>query len=168
MRLLIQYDASEDMNTDGKIDYRSYTLAQLEEALAAIDGRKYPINLRNLKAELASRPVPARSTAPTQDLVPCARERSVGTAVFFGFCWFLFIWLVVGGIFAAAMTTIAGKGAGKNFDEAYAAGREYGREVGRRYGSYFCYGGLVLSILGTVSGVLPGTRRGSSSAAKPF
>jgi hypothetical protein len=157
----------KDMQQDGSIDYRNYTLPQLREALSAIDGSKYPINLENLKAELATRPVPLRTAAPTSEervVLRGAQGRSVGAAIFFGFCWFLFFWFVVGGIFAAAMTTIAGKGAGKNLSESYAAGREYGQEIGRKYGSYFCYGGLVLSIIGTVAGVLPGTRRGSQSS----
>lgn len=43
------------MQTDGSIDYRGYSLHELREARALISETKYPINLRNLQAELAAR-----------------------------------------------------------------------------------------------------------------
>ena len=152
------------MKADGNIDYRNYSLPQLREALSQINGAKYPRNLANLKAEIASRPAPPIvSTAELTAAPRVSRGRSAGTVVFFGFCWFLFFWFVVGGIFAAVMTTAAGKGAGKTFSEGYAEGGVYGAELGRRYGPWFCYGGLVLAVIGTAAGVLPGTARGTST-----
>lgn len=151
------------MTTDGNIDYRGYTLSQLREALSQINGARYPKNLANLEAEIAARPAPFTEPRAEVQVAPrMSRGRSVGTVVFFGVCWFLFFWFVVGGIFAAVMTTAAGKGAGKTFSEGYAEGREYGAELGRRYGPWFCYGGLVLAIVGTATGVLPGTARDRS------
>jgi hypothetical protein len=153
------------MQPDGNIDYRSYTLPQLREALSLIDGAKYPINHANLKAEIAGRPALPIEPAPQGRVATHALPgRSAGAAVFFGFCWFLFFWFVVGGIFAAAMTAAAGKGAGKNFSEGYAEGRAYGAELGGRYGPWFCYGGLILAIVGTATGLLPGTARGASAS----
>ena len=43
------------MATDGEIDYRSFTRAQLEEALARIDRTQFPINYARLTAALAQR-----------------------------------------------------------------------------------------------------------------
>jgi hypothetical protein len=59
---------------DGDIDYRSLTRTQLEDALARIDARAYPLNHANLVAELARRPaegVPApREIDPAAPTVP--------------------------------------------------------------------------------------------------
>ena len=45
------------MPRDGDIDYARFTRAQLEDALARIDRREYPLNFANLTTELARRPV---------------------------------------------------------------------------------------------------------------
>src|ERR1700683_2081249 len=43
------------MPTDGDTDYRTYTRAELEEALRNIDAARYPINYANLRAEVDAR-----------------------------------------------------------------------------------------------------------------
>lgn len=138
------------MKPDGTVDYRSYTLAELKEALSRIDRSKYPINLRNLEAEIASRPVPASS-------IPSPRRPLRLKAWFFGFCWYLIVWFGVGGIFAAIVGTIETRHA-KTPAERYLLGKKAGAEFGRKYGPYFEIGGLVIAIIGTAAGVLPGTR----------
>jgi len=39
------------MGTDGEMDYSSYTLEQLDDALRSIDRTRYPRNYRNLVLE---------------------------------------------------------------------------------------------------------------------
>ena len=54
---------------DGDIDYSSYTLRELEEALAGINGHTYPKNLANLRAayrRLTATLPPAPATAPPE------------------------------------------------------------------------------------------------------
>jgi hypothetical protein len=51
------------MATDGDVDYRSFTRAQLEEALSRIDPQRYPLNHARLLRELAARP-PIATQAP--------------------------------------------------------------------------------------------------------
>lgn len=82
--------------------------------------------------------------------------------VFFGACWFLFFWLGVGATFAGVMGVIAARQVrATTFSEGFAVGHELGEDLGRRSGPYFLLGGLLISFVGTVTGVLPGTRRGS-------
>jgi hypothetical protein len=88
--------------------------------------------------------------------------------VFFGVCWFLFFWLGVGAIFAGVMSAIAARQAGATtFSEGYALGKEVGEDLGRRSGPYFLFGGLLISLVGTVTGTLPGTRRRSEGSEGP-
>jgi hypothetical protein len=79
--------------------------------------------------------------------------------IFFGFCWFLFFWLGVGAIWAGVMGAIASRQAGATtFSEGSAVGQKVGEDLGRKYGRYFLVGGLLVSVLGTATGTLPGTR----------
>ena len=87
---------------------------------------------------------------------------SVMRRVFFGVCWFLFFWLGVGATFAGVMGAIAARQErATTFSEGFAAGKELGEDLGRRSGPYFLFCGLLISVVGTVTGVLPGTRRSS-------
>jgi hypothetical protein len=43
------------MPTDGDTDYRTYTRAELEEAIRNIDAARYPTNYANLRAEVDAR-----------------------------------------------------------------------------------------------------------------
>jgi hypothetical protein len=61
------------MQRDGKIDYRNYTLSELREALSGIDEGRYPINLENLKAEIAAR---QNSVPSSDDIQPKGAEES--------------------------------------------------------------------------------------------
>jgi hypothetical protein len=83
--------------------------------------------------------------------------------VFFGFVWFLILWfgtamvggMVVGGI---AGSQVKAGSASEGFEKGQAAGHQAGVEFGRKYGSMIVLGALVVSIGGTVAGILPGTR----------
>ena len=60
------------------------------------------------------------------------------------------------------MGVIAARQVGaKTFSEGFASGQEVGEDLGRKSGRYFLVGGLLISIVGTVTGALPGTRRRS-------
>jgi hypothetical protein len=84
--------------------------------------------------------------------------------IFFGFVWFVVLslgGLVLGG---AIVGGIAGANVGsKNFSEAVSkghdAGHAAGSEFGRKYGGVIILGALALSIVGTATGVLPGTKK---------
>lgn len=55
------------MPVDGQIDYRAFTDAQLDEALASIDRVAFPQNYANLLAELAARAERAAPPPPAQE-----------------------------------------------------------------------------------------------------
>ncbi len=59
------------MATDGEIDYRSFTRAQLEEALARIDRAQFPLNYARLMAALEQRRT-AEGQASGQPAAPSA------------------------------------------------------------------------------------------------
>jgi len=106
--------------------------------------------------------IPPKS--PVDLAIPGVRyPRSMGRVVFFGFCWFLFFWFVVGGVFAGVSTVVAGKGANQTLDEGYASGKSYGEDLGRKYGKYFFWSSLILSVVGSATGALPGTRHKKSA-----
>jgi hypothetical protein len=150
------------MQQDGDVDYRNYTLPQLKEALSLINRRRYPINHRNLEAEIAARPKPAPSLGiVTEEPISIhGFRRHSMCRIVSGFCWFLFVWFGLGGISAAVMGAIVSRQAGPvAFSEAYAIGQKVGGEFGRKYGRYFMISGLLVAVVGTAAGVLPGTRR---------
>jgi uncharacterized membrane protein YjgN (DUF898 family) len=62
------------MGTDGGIDYGSYTLEQLEDALRSIDRTLYPRNYQNLVAELERR----REQAKTAEAAAAAANAAAG------------------------------------------------------------------------------------------
>jgi hypothetical protein len=92
--------------------------------------------------------------------------------VAFGIVWFFVLWLGAGmvgggiaGVLAQAHTsppTAAAKTFSEGYSRGYDVGRIAGREFGHRYGALILGGALVVSIAGTVTGFLPGTRRKAS------
>lgn len=75
----------------------------------------------------------------------------------FGFLWFI-VFLVTAMIifgFVVAPDTSGYSEAVQSYDAGYATGYEQGQ----RYGKFVILGSLALSVIGTVLGWLPGTRR---------
>jgi hypothetical protein len=80
------------MVTGKNIDYRQFTRAQLLEALANIDARRFPENHRHLVAEIASRASESRAEAPPEKPKRISRlaelrgevTGSIGTKVIYG------------------------------------------------------------------------------------
>jgi uncharacterized membrane protein YjgN (DUF898 family) len=60
------------MGTDGEIDYSSYTLEQLEDALRRIDRTLYPLNYQNLVMESERRREQARAAEAAADTARAA------------------------------------------------------------------------------------------------
>ena len=85
----------------------------------------------------------------------------------FGFVWFVVLSLAgfigggaIAGVIAGSKVNAAG------FSEGYAKGERVGHaagaEFGRKYGGIVLLGALAVSIVGTATGVLPGTKKKSS------
>jgi zinc-ribbon domain len=80
---------------------------------------------------------------------------SFGKRVLFGVIWFLLFFLVA----SVAAGMIAGGIAGaRDPQHAAEAGRRAGRELAERWGLFILLGSAVLSVTGTLLGILPGTR----------
>jgi hypothetical protein len=90
--------------------------------------------------------------------------------VLFGIVWFfvfLFGGLMIGGAVVGGMaghqsvtasanppTTLSG-----GYNTGYEAGHSAGQEFGRKYGSLFLVGSLLLAVVGSAFGILPGTQQ---------
>ena len=76
----------------------------------------------------------------------------------FGVVWFVVFWRGPSVICGVIVGGSAGAGT-SNAQEGYDAGRAAGQEFGRKYGALILLGSLGLSILGTATGILPGTKK---------
>ncbi len=75
--------------------------------------------------------------------------------ILFGFLWFVVIFVVsylIGGFIYAVATGVAASG-------SFQAGRTAGIAFRQTYGNYFLIGALVLAIIGSAAGLLPGTKK---------
>ncbi|WP_255990929.1 hypothetical protein [Chitinolyticbacter albus] len=84
--------------------------------------------------------------------------------VFFGvicFVVFAFGGLVVGGAIAGAIagSKVKAVGLADGFAKGEQVGYAAGAEFGQKYGGIVLIGALVLSVIGTATGFLPGTKR---------
>lgn len=98
---------------------------------------------------------------------PPTKRASLGAKhVLFGVIWFVSLAVLgtFGGGMAAGMT--APRLQGTSFWDSSGSGKEAGlkaaRDFGANYGGFVILGVLVLSVAGTLGGVLPGTRRRST------
>ena len=86
--------------------------------------------------------------------------------VLMGVVWFLILWfgtLTIGGAiagsFRAAKIDLEGKTVSDIKKETNSAGLQAGTEFGVRYGGLVFLGSILIAIIGTATGVLPGTKR---------
>ena len=86
-----------------------------------------------------------------------------------GVVWFVVLWmggLVIGGAVVGAIANATQARPVSNFQEGYANGATAGRTFGARYGGLIMLGALGLSIVGSVTGFLPGTARRPGTAPR--
>jgi hypothetical protein len=81
-----------------------------------------------------------------------------------GLAWFVAFYLIAsmvgGGIAGGVAASKLGKNA--NAQTGGAAGARAGEEFGKKYGMYLLFGSMALAGIGTVAGILPGTRPSAS------
>lgn len=83
--------------------------------------------------------------------------------VFFGFVWFVFLafgGIVIGSAIAGGIAgaQVEAQSVGDAYKKGEAVGSAAGAEFGSKYGNMILLGSLALSIVGTGTGVLPGTK----------
>ncbi|MET0332910.1 MAG: hypothetical protein ABW190_01460 [Rhizobacter sp.] len=84
--------------------------------------------------------------------------------IFFGIVWFLvlgFGGLVLGGAVVGAMagSQVNATNMSDGYTKGQQAGEVAGAEFGRKYAGVILIGALVISVVGTATGVLPGTKK---------
>jgi UPF0716 family protein affecting phage T7 exclusion len=82
--------------------------------------------------------------------------------IIFGIIWFVVIFVLsysIGGI-------VYMKAAGVATTGGFQAGLEAGRAFREAYRIYFFIGSLILAVIGTVTGILPGTKRQAPAKKK--
>lgn len=93
----------------------------------------------------------------------------------FGILWFVVLWIgasAIGGGIAGAVASHASpdvanaKTASERYSRGSDVGRVAGKEFDRKYGSLILSGSLLVSIIGTATSTLPGTRRKVPPAAR--
>jgi hypothetical protein len=93
----------------------------------------------------------------------------------FGLLWFVVLWVGTGaigggiaGAIASRSSPVGGdaKSVSEGFSRGYGVGQIAGRDFGRKYGPLILGGALIVSIVGTATGILPGTRRKVASVAR--
>jgi hypothetical protein len=75
-----------------------------------------------------------------------------------GFVWLVVLYFGILGIGGALLGGSAGS-EGKNFDQGYQAGHAIGVGFGKQYGTLVLIVAISGAVLGTMSGLLPGTKR---------
>ena len=90
----------------------------------------------------------------------------------FGVLWFVALWIgisALGGGIAGALAQARSPpptNGAVTLVQGYATGHDAGFEFGRRYGGLIFIAALLASIIGTATGVLPGTRGKTPTAKK--
>jgi hypothetical protein len=82
-----------------------------------------------------------------------------------GVVWFVALWvggLFIGGAVVGAIANATQAQPALNFHDGYANGETAGRAFGARYGGLIMLSALGLSIVGSATGLLPGTGRRAS------
>jgi amino acid transporter len=86
----------------------------------------------------------------------------MGKTILFGLLWFVVIYFVL----CVIIGGVAGYSAGSHYPDSSEAGIEAARmagyRVGRQYGLLILVGAALLSAMGSVAGVLPGTKQRSA------
>lgn len=87
--------------------------------------------------------------------------------IVFGVLWFLFLsfaGVVVGSAIAGAVagSKVTAGSTSEGYAKGQHAGQAAGAEFGQKYTGVILLGALVVSVAGTITGILPGTRKKSS------
>jgi hypothetical protein len=86
----------------------------------------------------------------------------MGKTILFGVLWFVVIDIVISFSIGAVVGYSAASHYPTNYEAGFEAAKMAGYRVDREYGPLILAGAALLSAMGTIAGVLPGTRRRSA------